>query len=143
MVDIRAFTRADAPTKSPEDSFLLAGVRRTPGGRRQRTPRPHSEREERALRLSRAVARLLDQNPSMVRRATRHLDRLLAEDQGAASHDLSEWKAILTSYSPERLKDFLVATSSRADRLRQSSPFFAVLSAEERDRVLAYLDTSE
>ena len=40
----------------------------------------------------------------------------------------------------ERLREFLVATTSRAQRLRQSSPFFAVLNPDERDEVLQRLE---
>jgi hypothetical protein len=85
----------------------------------------------------------LDKNPSLTRRAIRHIERVLHEERGAATHDLQEWQAILSSYSLERLKEFLIAETSRAARLRQSSPFFAVLSAEERDRVLESLETEK
>ena len=59
---------------------------------------------------------------------------------GPASHDLREWHTILSKYSRHRLRDFLVSDTPRAQRLRQSSPFFAVLSADERDEVLALLE---
>ena len=62
---------------------------------------------------------------------------LLREDQGTASGDIAEWRQLLEAYSPERVRDLLVSTSSRAQRLRQSSPFFAVLTPSERDRVMA------
>ncbi len=70
----------------------------------------------------------------------RQLDRILLEEHGAAQHDLREWKAILESYSLKRLQDFLASSSSRAVRLRQSSPFFAALTADERDKVLEFLE---
>jgi hypothetical protein len=142
IVEVQAFSRADAPTSS-DAAILLAGAPLHAGSRHRRPSRNHRDREERALRLSRAIAERLDKNPSLVRRAIRHLERVLQEDQGAAAHDLEEWKAILTSYSLERTKEFLVAQSSRAERLRQSSPFFAVLSPEEQDRVLEFLETEE
>ena len=69
-----------------------------------------------------------------------HLDRLLMDDQGTAEHDLREWRDILGSYSLRRLQDFLVSSSSRAIRLRQSSPFFAALTADERDQILEFLE---
>ena len=100
----------------------------------------HSDREQRALRLSQGIAILLDRDPSLTRRATGHLERALDEDQGAAAHDLREWHAILSQYSNERLREFLVSTTSRARRLRQSSPFFAVLNPDERDEILQFLE---
>jgi hypothetical protein len=54
-----------------------------------------------------------------------------------------EWKQLLEAYSPERLGSFLASTSSRAARLRQSSPFFAVLTFEERERLMDLLDASK
>ncbi len=90
-----------------------------------------------------AIAGLLDKNPSLIRRALRHIDRVLKDDPGSAAHDLEEWKAILGTYSLERTRDFLVAQSSRAERLRQSSPFFAVLTPPERDRVLELMESGE
>ncbi|MDP2401686.1 MAG: hypothetical protein Q8M66_06880 [Actinomycetota bacterium] len=53
-----------------------------------------------------------------------------------ATGDIAEWRQLLETYSPERLRDLLVSRSSRAERLRRSSPFFAVLTPDERDRVV-------
>jgi hypothetical protein len=103
-------------------------------------PSSHADRDRRALKLSEAIAALIDSNSSLTPRAVRHVKRLLEDDQGAASLDLREWLDVLTSYSSERLKRFLVADSPRANRLRQSSPFFAVLTPDERDGVLASLE---
>jgi hypothetical protein len=69
-----------------------------------------------------------------------HLDRLLRDAQGSAAGDIAEWRQLLEAYSPERVRDLLVSTSSRAERLRQSSPFFAVLTPSERDRVIAAVE---
>jgi len=73
-------------------------------------------------------------------RAVQHLDRLLREGQGTASGDIAEWRQLLVAYSPERVRSLLVSTSSRAQRLRQSSPFFAVLTPGERDQVMAAIE---
>ena len=53
-----------------------------------------------------------------------------------ATADLVEWRQLLQTYSSERLRDLLVSTSSRGERLRRSAPFIAVLTPEERDRLL-------
>jgi hypothetical protein len=89
--------------------------------------------------MSEGIARLLRDDPSMATRALRHLERLLRDDHGAAGADLMEWKQLLEAYSPDRLGSFLVSSSSRAVRLRQSSPFFAILNADERDRLVDLL----
>jgi DNA-binding Lrp family transcriptional regulator len=139
-IEVRGFSGADAPPVTWEEIILLAGV--PPFHRTQNAapPTTHGDREQRALRLSEAITELLEEDPSLVRRAERHLARVLRDEPGAASEDLREWQAILATYTPERLKHFLVSGSPRAQRLRQSSPFFAVLSADERDRVTAVLE---
>jgi hypothetical protein len=141
-IEVHAFSRADAPDLDWRHVTLLAG---SPGGEapRKHGKTTHSEREQRSLRLSEAIARLLARDPSLVKRAADHIDLLLSQDQGAASHDLAEWRTILERYPKERLVDFLVSSTSRAQRLRQSSPFFAVLSPEERDRILEHIESSK
>ena len=139
-IELRAFTNADAPEVDWPNTTLVAGVPPFDEGHWPTRQTAHADREDRAMRLSRAVADLLEHDPSLVARASRHVERVLAEETGPASHDLQEWRDILGSYSHERLKSFLVATTPRAIRLRQSSPFFAALTPEERDRVIAALE---
>lgn len=134
IIEIRAYSRADVPEIFLDSTELLTGYIDTGKGSPDRT---HSERDDRAAGFSVAIARLLDSDPSLIRRALRHLEFLLEDDQGTASHDLREWRDILTHYSTQRIKDFLVSDTPRAKRLRQSSPFFAVLDHGERDAVAA------
>jgi len=144
IIEIAAYSRADAPEVSADDVTLLAGFLEEAGSsERPSEMTQHDQRDRRALRLAHAIARLLRADPSLVKRAMRHVDRLLSEDQGAAAQDLREWRQVLETYSTERLQDFITSSSSRAARLRQSSPFFAVLTAEERHRVLSHLEGEE
>lgn len=141
-IEIHLFSSADAPEVSWESVTLLAGYpivdTRSPGG-----SATHAGRVERSERMSEAVAELLDRDSSLKRRAERHLDALLDRDEGTASHDLEEWRGIHRHYSLQRLKEFLVSDTPRAQRLRQSSPFFAVLTAEQRDEVLQRIEKGE
>lgn len=134
-VELHTFSRADAPDVAWRRAALLAGYPGDPQVELH-SPSRHSERLERARKMSKAIADMLDRDPSLKRRAERHLEMLLSRDAGAASHDLREWYEILTHYSHQRIKDFLVAETPRAERLRQSSPFFAVLSPDEREELL-------
>ncbi len=139
-IEVHSFSRADAPNIDWAKMTLLAGVPSVEALASSRPPPGHGDRDRRALRLAEAVSDLLDRDPSLVRRAIRHLELVLEKDQGAAAHDLREWHSILSQYSIERLREFLVSTTSRAQRLRQSSPFLAALAADERDEVLLYLE---
>jgi DNA-binding Lrp family transcriptional regulator len=135
IVEIAVLTRADAPTP-PADAIALWGV--LPGSHQAERPpaRTHAAATGRELLMSREIANLLRRDPTMIDRARRHVIRLLSEEQGMANSDIVEWRQLLESYSPERVADLLGSESSRAERLRQSSPFFAVLTASERDAVL-------
>jgi predicted transcriptional regulator len=138
-MEIHTFSGADAPEIQWARTTLLAG-HADPEHPSPIRSSNHADRVARARRISQRVAELLDHDASLVRRAQRHIELLLQQDQGPASHDLREWLDILNHYSPERLKDFLVAETPRAQRLRQSSPFFAVLTARERDEILDHIE---
>ena len=136
-IEIHAFAQADAPDVPWSDKLLLAG--HVPGGSRQ-AGMGHEDRDKRAAAMSRAIASFLERDASLLRRAKSHVEFLLEQDQGAASHDLREWSDILSGYSQRRIRDFLIAETPRARRLRQSSPFFAVLTPGQRDEVLDELE---
>lgn len=140
IIEIGAYSRADAPEVDPSEVTPLAGVVEEAPEERETEPVLHGQRDERSLRMSRGVAELLRSDPSLVKRAIRHIERLLNDDQGPAAQDLLEWRQILQTYSVERLRDFITSESSRAARLRQSSPFFAVLTADERDDLLRHIE---
>ena len=139
IIEVAVFTRADAPTPEP-DAVFLWGTDASSGSGGRRRPQTHAEADQRALLMAASVAELIRSDPSLIKRAVQHLDRLLHEGQGTASGDIAEWRQLLQAYSPERVRDLLVSTSSRAQRLRQSSPFFAVLTPGERDRVMAEIE---
>jgi hypothetical protein len=127
------------PPPKPDASILLAGFL-PPVSNESRGTLGHDAHDRRSARMSEGIARLIEENPSLVERAADFIQRRLQEGAGTASQDLLEWSQILRTYSSRRLQEFLTSDSSRAQRLRQSSPFFAVLNAEERDRLVDHLD---
>ncbi len=137
-VEISLFTQADAPAAEPDALFVLVNEPVGGLGSRKR-PKSHREADELSLQLAGAVSELIRSDPSLIRRAVQHLNRLAHDPQGIAVGDVLEWRQVLETYSPERVSKLLVSGSSRARRLRQSSPFLAVLSPEERDRLTALL----
>lgn len=88
------------------------------------------------LELSRKLAEAIERDSSLVRRAKEYVHRVLEQDCGSAAKEIAEWHDILESYSIRRLLQFLRATSERANRLRQSNPFLAILNSDERSRLL-------
>lgn len=140
IVEVNVFTRADSPDV-PEGAVRLSVSGEGPlPPRSQGSAR--SDSTERSHRMAQAIAGLVKSDPSLIRRALHHLDLLLVEDQGTATSDIAEWRTLLETYSTERIRDLLVSRSSRAERLRRSSPFFAVLTPDERDRVFREMESS-
>jgi hypothetical protein len=72
----------------------------------------------------------------------RNLESMRMRARGQALSWLDEWERLLDA----PVEDLLAALTSRSPRsrdLRQNSPFAGVLSAEERERVLASWATHE
>jgi DNA-binding Lrp family transcriptional regulator len=142
IIEMAVFTRADSPGV-PEDAVVLWGAGDLTKADRPPGLQTHAESEARSLRMSRAIAELIRTDPALARRALHHINRLLHEGQGTANSDIGEWRQLLETYSLERLRDILVSRSSRAERLRRSSPFFAILTPEERDRMMVEMEQPE
>ncbi len=139
VLEIHLFSGADAPKVDWDTVDLLAGYPKS--GARPAGP-TMVDQDGRSVRLNAAVARLIDEDPGLLRRATKHLEQLIKTEQGSAAHDLREWQDILKNYSPQRVRDFIVSDTPRAQRLRRSSPFFAVLSPDERSKLFDELGTT-
>jgi len=97
-----------------------------------KSPLTRLEPDRRMLLLSRELAKAIQQDSSLLRRAKNHIDSLLHDDQGMANRDLMEWRGILDNYSVQQLARFFTSSSERANRLRQSNPLFAILNADEK-----------
>jgi len=136
-IEISGYTRAELPDMEFDSITLLAGVPPvTPSARKTPwRPKSHRDLDERASGWSEALVSLIKDDPSLIRRARAYLDGLLKQDQGTANRDLNEWRKIIELYPRHRLLRFLESSTPRACRLRQSSPFLAVLSSEERARL--------
>jgi hypothetical protein len=138
-IELKGYTKADLLDLDLKKITLLYGViplQSTINGQDAKGPRTHEENDRRLLAMSRKFAKAIQQDTSLLRRAKDHIEQLLNIDQGMASRDLREWLDILENYSIQRLVEFLTSSSERANRLRQSSPFFAVLTADERNRLI-------
>lgn len=155
VVEVSGLTRSElahlpsAERAALRDVILLAGV--PPHGLAGRSPRDaaqrhdharearegHARHDERGLRLAAAVAAKLRRDPGLIREATAYLDARLASASARERSELEEWRRLLDTLSPARLRQFLLDPGPRATRLRQSSPFAAALTPAERDAALA------
>jgi DNA-binding MarR family transcriptional regulator len=89
----------------------------------------------RSAQFANALVSLLEEDLSLLKRAREHVDWELKHRDPGNGHDLWEWRKVLDTYPLPRLLNFLESDSPLAARLRQSSPFPAVLSQEELDRL--------
>jgi predicted transcriptional regulator len=137
-IELEGYTKADLLDLDLHESTPLYGVMPSLHYhfRKQiKGPLTHRESDRRMLAPSHKLAKAIQQDTSLLRRAKKHIDSLLNDDQGAANRDLVEWRDILDMYSVQRLSRFFTSSSERANRLRQSNPFFAILNADERARL--------
>jgi predicted transcriptional regulator len=138
-IEVNGYTKADLPNLESDKVIPLYGVLPFPDKNNREmhpTPLTHVERDQRMLEMSHKLAEAIEHDTSLVRRAKEHVQRMLKNDHGAATKDIEEWRDILESYSIRRLSRFLISTSERANRLRQSNPLLAILNSDERSRLL-------
>ena len=136
-IELVGYTRADLPALEGEDLTLVAGLSPVPipGKEPPTESLSHQDLDRSSLDRAQGLAELVDRDPSLIERARRYLDRELEEGHGAADADLREWRQILEDYPITRLLRFLTSSSARANRLRQSSPFYPVLISSEREKL--------
>ena len=145
-IELKGYTKADVPNLNGDKVTLLFGIMPFPDKNdlKMRTkPSTHKEKDQHMLEISYKLAEAIENDTSFVRRAKEHVQRMLKKNHGSATKDIREWRDILESYSIRRLSRFLTSTSERANRLRQSSPFFAILSTDERNQLLNQLGEDE
>ena len=94
-------------------------------------PNPHAKIDEENRERDRRIAELLRRRPEVIALAQRNLQNWAAR-WGELTDAWEEWALLLRMLTPTQLADFLESSTPKANRLRQSSPFFGVL--EEADK---------
>lgn len=96
----------------------------------------HRVLEARSLAMHAIIARKIERDPTLLDIARRNLDRWRARWKDGVPAWFSEWHQILGRPWPE-VAALITEPSENAARLRQSSPFAGVLTADERRRIYA------
>jgi len=142
-IEVTGFTRADAPQMEPE-SILLYGLPPAAVSSKRaaqaRSVASHKEVDKRLSEMCRIIAKMIGEDRSIVERARQYTHRIQHKQSDLASGDIGEWRDILDEYSIRRLIQFMISEQERAVRLRQSCPFFAILSNDERERISVELE---
>lgn len=147
QVEVQGKTHADLDALSNEDSeYLLDAVPLLgvpPGGVltryrdlwRARNIRTHLDHDRRALEYGRALADAIKRDPALITDARKYLARRWRAASLAERKELAEWKRILATASPARLRRILTDPGERSTRLRQTIPFIGVFSPERPVRL--------
>ena len=145
-IEVIGFTRADTPQMEPE-SILLYGLPPGDGNSIKDTQTggitSHKEVDQRLSETCLIIAKMISEDRSIVERAKKYTYRILDKQPDLASGDIREWRDILDQYSIRRLIQFMSSAEERAVRLRQSCPFFAILSNDERERISVELESNQ
>jgi predicted transcriptional regulator len=145
-IELEGYTKADILDLNHHEIVPLYGIMpslHTSLRQQKKGPSTHRESERRMLALSRELAKAILKDTSLLRRAKNHINRLLQDEQGTANRDLMEWRDILDMYSIRQLSQFFTSPSERANRLRQSNPFFAILTADERAQLTNDMESGD
>jgi len=139
-VELRVVTEADMETAAVETANAWRqatpvygtgpGGNATTGGRASNN-RTHQTRDATALRRGVWIARQLERDPTLVKRARQWLVTRIPEVSPHEEHELQEWRDVLNGSVP-RIQHVLSDAGERGRRLRQSNPFIHALSERER-----------
>jgi len=83
-IECEGYTKADIPDLKSDNFTALYGVMPspdTPARHKTKNPLTHREKDRRLQALSSKLAKAVEQDTSLIRRAKEYIDRLLKEDQ--------------------------------------------------------------
>jgi DNA-binding Lrp family transcriptional regulator len=145
-IEVRSRTLADLEARSNDldDEFQHAipvfGIppmgllKRHRGDWEKRNIRMHGDHDARSLALGKRIADRLARDPSLVARARTHVQDRWSKASESERKELAEWRRILDSATPARLRKILSDPGERGTRLRQTLPFLGVVSDDDSNR---------
>jgi DNA-binding transcriptional ArsR family regulator len=145
-IEVRSRTLADLEARANDldDEFQHAipvfGIppmgllKRYRGDWEKRNIRIHGDHDARSLALGKKIADRLARDPSLVARARAHIQDRWSTASGRERKELDEWRRILDTATPARLRKILADPGERGTRLRQTLPFLGVVSDDDSNR---------
>jgi DNA-binding Lrp family transcriptional regulator len=139
-IEVHVITEADVETaaeetvKAWERAILVFGTGPAGAapGTRASGRRTHPSRDADALKRGVWIARQLERDPTLVKRARQWLVTRIPVVSQHEEHELQEWLDVLNGSSVPRVQHVLSDPGERGRRLRQSNPFIPALSERER-----------
>ena len=96
----------------------------------------HRILDARSLAMHCKIAQKISRDPVLLDKARANLERWIAKSEDPLPQYLHEWQEILTRPWLE-IAEIITSMSEDSTRLRSSSPFAGVLTADERDQIYA------
>ncbi len=96
----------------------------------------HRILDARSLAMHCKIAQKISRDPKLLDKARANLERWIAKSEDPLPQYLREWQEILDRPWPE-IAEMITNMSEDATRLRSSSPFAGVLTADERKKIYA------
>ena len=94
-----------------------------------------------ALALHQLVAVRLRSNPSLIEKAKSNLKHWLAKTPNVSAW--LEWKTILETKNFDDILEILTIETEEGQRLRSSSPFVGLITAQERKAIIEYCEKAK
>ena len=114
----------------------LKNVRRWEPAEGVRQYSDHRILDARSLAMHCKITQKISRNPDLLEKARANLERWSAKSADPPPQYLHEWHEILNRPWPE-IAEIITSMSDDATRLRSSSPFAGILSADEREQIYA------
>ena len=114
----------------------LKNVRRWEPAEGVRQYSDHRILDARSLAMHCKIAQKISRSPDLLDKAIENLERWRAKSADPQPQHLHEWQQILSRPWPE-IAEIITSMSEESTRLRSSSPFAGVLSADEREQIYA------
>ena len=137
-IEVRAVTAAETELVKDPNKILLWGfdpnqIPDSSDSASEKT-KHHNQFDQQALTDANVWAGFLKAHPEVIERTKDSLKQKLKDEKSGTKAELQEWYRLLNSMSFQRLKKFLQSDSERSVRLRQSLPFWPVLTQAEREK---------
>ena len=136
-IEVKGITIADEDELKKRDKILLWGTDAiyylNDSESEAKELRSHQILDERSLTDIKAWINFLNTHPEIIERTKTYLENKINSETSGVKNELKEWKRILENMSFQRLKKFMQSESERSTRMRQSLPFWPVLSEIEKD----------
>jgi hypothetical protein len=114
----------------------LKNVRRWEPAAGVRQYSDHRILDARSLAMHCKITQKILRDPDLLNKARENLERWSAKSADPKPQYLHEWQEILKRPWPE-IAQIITSMSEDANRLRSSSPFAGILTADERDQIYA------